>query len=219
MRVLGVIAIMLVGCGEPPLVMKPLPPLAPPMVPARELVLNQVLIVPGEHLIWEVQARGFTIGRAELSVGDHEITSRFRTSALISAVSPVEHDLTTVFADAIPQQMTERIEADGKVRQFVTHLAGSTTNSFHTALNIIRTWARTDAPPGFIAVAFADKMYRLDLFQPIAQGASLRVDGKIVGPDADPPIAFSLWLDDMRRPVRIEIRNGDDRVTAELIAS
>ena len=138
---------------------------------------------------------------------------------MISAVSPVEHDLTTSFADAIPQEMSERIEADGKVRQFQTHLAGSTTNSFHTALNIIRTWARPDAPPGFIAVVFADKMYRLDLLQPIAQGASLRVDGKIVGPDADPPIAFSLWLDDMRRPVRIEIRDGDDRVTAELIAS
>ena len=37
--------------------------------------------------------------------------------------------------------------------------------------------------------------------------------------DADPPIVFTLWLDDMRRPVRIEIRDGDERVTAELIAS
>src|SRR6185503_18049488 len=137
--------------------------------------------------------------------------------ALASAVANVEHDLQTIVdrTSARPSLSSERLEADGKLRQFNTQYAGTTAHSFHTALGAIRVWAKPDAAPGFLLVVHADQVFRLELQRPFTQEDRLRIDGRVIGPDID--LALTIWLDAARTPVRIEVRDGDDRVTAELI--
>jgi hypothetical protein len=219
MRV-ALITLLLAGCGgEPKLIMKPLPPLMEPQAraPAREIVVSDVGLDPGESWIWDVQVKGFSMGRVELHVKDEEIMSRFRTNALASALANVEHDLQTIVdrTSARPHVSSERLELAGKLRQFNTQYAGTTAHSFHTALGAIRVWAKPDATPGFLLVVHADQVFRLELRHPSAQQESLRVDGRIVGPDVD--LALTIWFNGTHAPSRIEIRDGEDRVTAELI--
>lgn len=213
------VACLVVGCSEPPLVMKPLPPLvAPePSTPAREIAVTDVGLEAGEHWIWDVQARGFSIGHVELRVGDDQVTSHFHTAGLASAIANVGYDLVTVIdrAGGRPHTSEEVIDYDGKVRHFSTQFAGTTAHSLQTALGAIRAWARPGAPPAFLQVVHADQLYRLELAQPIAQQRLLRVDGHVVGHDVD--LSLTLWLDAARTPVRIEVRDGKDRITAELI--
>lgn len=215
----AVAIIILVGCGEPRLVMRPLPPLVAPesRTEAQEIAVPELGLVAGEHWIWDVQVRGFSIGRAELHVAEGEVQSRFRTGALASAVAKIGHDLITIIdrVSARPQTSTERVDFSGKLRQFTTQFAGSTAHSFHTALGAIRAWARPDARAGFLHVVHANQLFRLELARPVMQQAMLRVDGHVIGPDVD--LDVTVWLDAARAPVRIEIRDGDDRVTAELI--
>lgn len=215
------IACLVLGCGEPPLVMKPLPPLvAPePRTASREVAVTDVGLAVGDHWIWDVQARGFSIGRVELVVGDDEVTSRFHTSGLASAVTSVRYELVTVIdrVSGRPQTSEEEIDYDGKVQHFSTQFAGTTAHSFQTALGAIRAWARPGAPPAFLQVVHADQLFRLELAQPIAQQDLVRVDGHVIGNDVD--LSLTIWLDAARTPVRIEVRDGNVRITAELIAS
>jgi hypothetical protein len=210
---------MLAACGEPRLVVKPLPPLVAPMPRAqvREIIVADIGLDVGEQWIWDVQVRGMSIGRIEMRVGVEEIESRFRTGALASFVASIEHDLITL-VDRVrgkAASSSERVAFSGKVRQFTTELVGTTAYSFHTALGAIRGWASAGAPPGFLHVVHADAMFRVELAQPIVQQALLRVDGRVVGEDVD--VVLTVWLDAARAPVRIEVRDGDDRVTAQLI--
>lgn len=217
----AMLTLVLASCaGEPRLVMKPLPPLVAPEARAQvqEIAVADLGLVVGEHWIWDVQVSGFSIGRIELTVGERDVTSTFRTGALASAVASVEHDLVTLIDRGLarPQSSSERVDVAGKLRQFTTQFAGTTAHSFHTALGAIRAWASPQARAGFLHVVHANQLFRLELAQPIAQQEQLRVDGHIVGPDAD--FALTIWLDAARTPVRIDVRDGDDRVTAELIA-
>jgi hypothetical protein len=220
MRV-AIITLLVAGCGsEPKLIMKPLPPLMEPQArtPSREIVVGDIGLDPGDSWIWDVQVKGFSIGRVDLHVAQEAILSRFRTNALASALANVEHDLETTVdrTSARPHASSERLELGGKLRQFNTQYAGTTAHSFHTALGAIRVWARPDAAPGFLLVVHADQVFRLELQRPSVQQELLRIDGHIVGPDVD--LSLSIWIDAARTPTRIEIRDGDDRVTAELIS-
>src|SRR5262245_21411448 len=136
--------------------MKHLPPLAEPQsrVQAQEIAVHDIGLEPGEHWIWDVQVRGFSIGRVELRVGEEEIESHFHTGALASAVKNVGHDLITFVdrASSRPHMSTERVDAEGKVRQFTTQFAGTTAHSFHTALGAIRAWAKAGAAAAFVNV-------------------------------------------------------------------
>ncbi|HEY5923795.1 MAG TPA: hypothetical protein VIV11_19065 [Kofleriaceae bacterium] len=219
MRVV-LITLLLASCtGEPKLVMKPLPPLVEPTAHTQrlEIVVNDLGLVAGEEFLWDVQVRGFSIGKARMSVHDETVQSRFHTGALASAVANVAHDLVTSIdrTSARPYASSERVEAEGKVRQFATQFSGTTAHSFHTALGAIRAWAKPDAPRGFLNVVHADQVFRLELESPLAQQAMLRVDGHVIGPDVD--LALTIWLDPERVPARIEIRDGEDQVTAQLI--
>jgi hypothetical protein len=214
--------LVLVVCacgGEPRFVAKPLPPLAGADPTSRELSLGRFVLVPGESFIWEVHLRGHTIGRAEMTVEEGLVASRFRTGLLVSAMANVEHDLTTSLdrAAARPLAASERLEYDGKSRQFTTTFAGTKAHSFHSALGVVRAWARPGALPGWLEVVHADRLFRLELERPVVQGATLRVDARVVGNDID-PVLVTIWLDEAGRPARLEIRDGDERVTAELIA-
>lgn len=219
MRV-AMMVLVLAGCaGEPRLLPKALPPLVAPEPRAQvlEIAVTELGLAVGEHWIWEVRAGGFSIGRIELTVGESEVTSRFRTGALASAIAAIEHDLVTFIDRALsrPQSASERLDFAGKLRQFTTQFAGTTTHSFHTALGAIRTWATPQARAGFLHVVHANKLFRLELARPIVQQDRLRVDGHIIGIDTD--YGLTIWLDARRTPVRIEVRDGDDRVTAELV--
>lgn len=217
MRRLAVL-IALAGC-EPHLVLKPLPPLARPQAPAlHAIVVQDMGLHPGEHWLWDVQAGGMSIGRIELTVGDTEIASRFKTDGLASMFTHVEHDLVTVIDRQAgrPATSEEKIERGGKLRQFSTQYAGTTAHSFHTALGAVRSWASPDAQPGYLDIVHANKTFRLELAQPVARDGMLRIDGKVHGDDID-TLSITIWLDDSRVPARIEVRDGDDRVTAQLI--
>jgi hypothetical protein len=220
MRV-AIVTLLVAGCGgEPRLIMKPLPPLMEPEArrPAREIVATSIGLDPGEQWIFDVQVKGFSIGRVELHVADEEILSRFRTNALASALANVEHDLQTIVdrTSARPHVSSERLELAGKLRQFTTQYAGTTAHSFHTAIGAIRGWAKPDAQPAFLLVVHADQVFRLELERPSAQQELLRVDGHIVGPEVE--LSLSIWFNTTHAPARIEIRDGEDRVTAELIS-
>jgi hypothetical protein len=211
-------AILIAGCiSDSQLVMKPLPPLAPPVPPVVELITGPLGFAPGEHLIWEVQARGMTIGRLELDVDEHAITSRFATSRLVSAFARVDHELVTLLDQGAAVSASERLDFDGELRQASIALDNPHSHSLHTALGLIRAWARDGASPGFTQVTFIDQRFKLQLDQPTIEGDLLRVDARIIGGDG--PISVTLWLDAEHRPVRVEIRADDERVTAELIAS
>lgn len=219
---IAMISVVLASCaGEPKLVFKPLPPLQEPQArtQAAEIAVTKLGLAVGERWIWEVQAGGFSIGRIELVVGESEVQSRFRTGTLASAVANVEHDLVTLLdrVMARPQSSSERLDFAGKLRQFTTQYGGTTAHSFHTALGAIRAWARPQAPKGFLNVVHANQMFRLELEQPTVQQRLIKIDGRVLGPDTD--LVITIWLDTARTPVRIEIRDGDDRVTAELISA
>jgi hypothetical protein len=218
----SVVTLALVACAEPHVVMKPLPPLqapAPPSV-AREIVVHELGLERGEHWIWDVQMKGLSIGRIELVVGEQQIESHFRTNPLASMVASIEHDLVTVVdrAAARPQTSSERLELAGKLRQFSTQFAGTTAHSIHSALGAVRTWARPDALPGYLDVVHADQTFRFELSEPLVSHGMVRVDGKITGSDID-PLSLTIWFDAAHVPAKIELRDGDERVTAELIAS
>lgn len=219
MRVV-LITLLAAACGEPNLVMKPLPPLVEPQArrPLPELAVTELGLAAGDHWIWDVQVQGFSIGRAELIVSEHDVQSRFHTSPLASAIANVSHELVTIIDREAgrPLTSTEQIDLGGKARQFSTKFAGTTAHSFHSALGAIRAWARPGAEPGFLRVVHADHLFRLELEQPIVQQEQLRIDGRVIGPEVE--LALTMWLDPAHVPVRIEIRDGDERVTAELIS-
>jgi hypothetical protein len=219
MRALPLLAFLVFGgcVSDGGLVMKPLPPLAPPIPPLIELEDGPLGFTPGEHLIWEIQARGIAIGRVELDVEEDAITSRFATNKLVSAFAKVDHELVTSLDQGTPISASERLDFEGELRQSAVSLAHTKLHSLHTALGLVRAWAQVGAHPGFTNVTFMDKRYKLQLEQPFTEGDLLRVDAHITGNDES--IGITMWLDAEHRPVRIEIRADDERVNAELIAS
>lgn len=202
------------GCSEPKYVPRPLPALVAPAqaTELREILPASLGFEVGDRLVWEVRLRGMAIGRAELNVEGGAIRSRFATGALASAFAHVEHDLVTVLEGARPASATERIDLDGKVRQFTTDFAGTRSHSVHTALGGVRAWAVKDAAPGFMLVVVGDKLVRLELQAPTELGGSLRVDGKIVG--LDDPVSLTIWMDAARSITRVEVRSDGEQITA-----
>src|SRR5689334_14920182 len=87
----------LAACGRGPSVpIAPLPELVMPAAPAAPLAVRELLLVPQEKMIWDVHWRGLTIGRVELAVDGDEVHSRFRTGAVVSTVTAIDHELATV---------------------------------------------------------------------------------------------------------------------------
>ncbi len=159
------------GCGEPRIVMKPLPELVV-QAPRSAITVPELLLIPGESLIWDVHWHGLTIGRAELVVTETEARSKFKTGRLVSSVANVEHELTTILDRnaALPQAMTERI-VEGETQRFEAQFAGAhiglTTESkgeptaqvtplivpggnhahtLHSAIGVLRAWAEPGCP-------------------------------------------------------------------------
>jgi len=232
----------LLAC-EPHYIAKPLPALVVAQAPTAAVV-RSLLLPPGEQLIWEVQARGLTIGRAELVVGADEVHSKFGTNELASKFAVVHHEMTTVIdrVNAVPLRVSELAQFDGTIRQgAVTFDAtgyrdqihhslpdgkSDRIHTFHTALGWLRAWADPGAANAYLYVLAAGKLYRLDVEAPVVEDllgtSTLRITGRALAVEkAGEPIALSIWLtnDPARTPQRLAISVAGIRVTAELIAA
>lgn len=242
MRLIAVLFV--VACGRAPQVPhKPLPELVSAAIPATPLVTTALALPPGESLIWSVHWKGITIGRAELAVSEQGVRSRFKTDALVSTVVSIQYDLETIVDRTTARAIsaTENLTIDGETKQVAETFDGASYaidgdgrsfslpggnpgHTLHSALGAVRAWARPDARPGFLFIVHAGQPYRLDVARPVAeelQGTkTLRVEC-CVHPQTDKlePFAVTLWLTDdpKRTPIRIEITNANEHVTAELI--
>lgn len=213
------------------------PPVLPELVaaPAKPQPITSVslYLVPGESMIWDVHAQGFTIARAVLDVGDGEVRSRFRTNKLASRISNVSHDLMTTIRAGRATEATETVRGLGLNTSMVMRFTGSRIatgegelvvpngnlgHTLHSALGAIRGWASPDASPGYLYVVLAGELFRLDVSQPIHEKLqdkpTLRIDARI----RTRGIGITIWLRPRDRvPLRVEIRADDGRITAELV--
>jgi len=221
-------AIFIVGavaaCTGPSFRPTPLPVLAVAAPPARPITGQTLLLVPGEHFAYEVHLHGITIGRVDLEVTDGQVISKFKTEAVAAAFETVQDDLVTtldrVGGRAAASTETLVIGDDAKTFNGDASVAGNHGQTVHTALGVLRAWARPDAAPGYLVLLAAGKMWRLDVARPTVedlQGThALRIDGRV---RAEKPIALVMWLaaSDDRTPLRIELSNGEFHVVADLV--
>jgi hypothetical protein len=229
------LAILVVLCAcEPTFQPHARPVLVVPDAP-RAIRVPELRLVPGELLIWDIHAQGFTIARAELQVADGKVFSRVQTGRLASSFARVSHDLTTRFAPGRALHAIEMLDIDGdrtgmtarfegprvelEARALVVP-GGNLGHTLHTALGAIRTWAHPEARRGFLYIVHAGEIFTLDLGQPMREmlqrTPTLRIEGRIRAP----AVGLTIWLRESDRvPVRIEIRADGSTLTAELVAA
>jgi len=223
---------LLAAC-EPGLPSRPLPELVRQAPPAA--ISAPLLLVPGETLTWNVHAKGFTIGRAELAVEEGQVRSRFETGKLVSAFARVRHELVTVVDQGGARSASEVLEVDGETSRTTVEFQGSRYRSgtrvgtvpdgnvghtLHSVLGVIRGWASPDARAGFLYVVHDGGVYRIDVGRPFVEDMrgvrTLRVNCRIHG---DIAINVTLWLSasGAHTPLRFEIGADDVRLTGELL--
>lgn len=210
----------------------PLPDLVATLRPIAPLAASDLRMMGGEHLTWDIQAKGFSIARAELTVGDETVTSRLETSALASTVTSLRHELATTLdrEHVRTRTMRETLVLDGKTTSTdalfdsngyivdgkVTAAPGVQT--IHSALGMLRDWVAPDAHAGLLPILVGGTIYRLEVGQPtlteLSGASTYQVDCRIPGLGS-----VTLWFatTDDHTPVRIEISTSDGKVTAELI--
>ncbi|MCX5742364.1 MAG: hypothetical protein NT062_07695 [Proteobacteria bacterium] len=210
---IALLASLSIGCAGGPLLQLPsLPELVATQPPTSPIVVHELGLVPGERIIWDLQAKGFSIARAELVVGDDRVTSHVETNALASAVSSLTHDLTTVIdpETALPRTASETLVVDGETSRFDVAFtpaafaidgrstAMANVHDLHTAIGLIRAWATPDAHAGYVMALVAGELYRVELNQPLVAEVTgtpaLRVDCRIVPPGKAAPFT-------RRRPI------------------
>lgn len=173
---------------------QPLPPLvatAPPS-PAG----GGTLVIPGEHLIWEVAADGVAIGRAEMIVRPAEIESRFQTDGIASMFADVHEHLITPIADA------------------------SSIYTVHSALAWLRAWHPTGSAAARLAVSYDGDRYAVTCEPPIPDELH---DARVVRIACDVAtsepvmVTFQLAADRDRVPMRVVANIGTTNVEANLV--
>ncbi|MBA2542915.1 MAG: DUF3108 domain-containing protein [Deltaproteobacteria bacterium] len=228
------IPIVLAAC-EPTLHQKQSLPELVRAQPLTSIRVPAVMMLPGETMTWNVIAKGFTIGRAELVVDDREIRSRFETSKLVSTFARVRHELVTVIDRGSARSASEVVEIDGETSrsqvQFVgsrystadrvgTVPDGNLGHTLHSALGVIRAWVHPDAHAGFLYVVHDGDVFRIDVARPIVEDLrgtkALRIDCRLRG---DVQVSVTIWLraSDDRMPLRLEVGGDDVHLTAELL--
>ena len=173
---------------------QPLPPLvatAPPS-PAG----GGTLVIPGEHLIWEVAADGVTIGRAEMIVRAAEIESRFQTDGIASMFADVHEHLITPIADA------------------------SGVYTLHSALAWLRAWHPTGSAAARLAISYDGDRYAVTCEPPIPDELhDVRVVRIACSVATREPamLTFQLAEDGDRVPMRVVAKIGTTNVEANLV--
>ena len=208
------------------------------MPPTTPLGFDHLVLIPGERMIWDIQAKGFSIARAEMTVKQGEVTSHVETNALASAVSTLSHDLATTLDGEVPLPKTssETLAVDSEITksdaayspQAVAidgkSIAIANVHDLHTAIGAIRAWAiGPDVHAGFLNVLVGKQVYRVEVNQPlvseVAGAKALRVDCRVLPPNGKGAIAASFWLaiTEDRAPLRIEMQSDKGRLAAELV--
>lgn len=227
------------ACGRGPGVpLRPLPELVMPTPPAAPIAARELLLVPGERMIWDVHWKGLTVGRIELAVEADAVHSRFRTGAIVGTVTAIEHELATQLdrVGARPASQRELLAIDGASRTIDAVFDGAgyriegqapqtvkrgQVHTLHSALGALRAWARPGARPGFLTVLLAGQPVRLEVGEPVAEQLAdreaLRIDGRATGGELAAGVTLWLRAGDDRTPLRIELASEDARVTAELL--
>jgi hypothetical protein len=210
-----VLAIIALGC-EPRLPPQPLPELVAPRGPAQPIPMSTVRFARGERMVWEVYLQGLSLGRAELVVGDREVRSEFATQNILVTM---RHELATALDRGQPAGGTDVLVVNGSTRR---NAVPPGVHTLHSVIGWMRTWARPGARGGYLTVASAGKLYRLEVGDPVEEslktGPALKVDCQVV-PPSDAPIPVTVWLsrDHDLVPIRVQVVDDDLRVTAELV--
>lgn len=229
----------LAACGHGPSVpIRPLPELVMPEAPAAPIAVRELLLVPQEKMIFDVHWKGLTVGRVELAVEADLVQSRFRTGAVVSTVTSIDHELATVLdrVGARAASQREALKVDGEARTIDAVFDGAgyriegqlpqtvkrgQVHTVHSAIGALRAWARPGARPGFLIVLLAGEPIRLEVSEPVPEDlhdrAALRIDGRAVGGAS--PATVTIWLraGEDRTPLRLELASDETRVVAELI--
>jgi hypothetical protein len=216
---LASLLIFAMGCTGSDFQPAVLPPLAVATPPAQPLHVPKLLLEPGEHFAFSVRLHGIPVGRVDLDVTETQALSKFKTNDVAGAFASVQDDQVTILdrPGARAAASSETLVIGGEPKTFD---GGNGGQSVHTALGVIRAWAKPDAVPGFLNIGVAGKTWRLELARPTVedlQGThALRVDGRV---QAGKPIAFVMWLaaSDDRAPLRFELTNDDVHVVADLV--
>ena len=173
---------------------QPLPPLVATAPPS--LAGGGTLVIPGEHLIWEVAADGVTIGRAEMIVRAAEIESRFQTDGIASMFADVHEHLVTPIADA-PGLYT-----------------------IHSALAWLRAWHPTGSSAARLAINYDGDRYAVTCEPPIPDelhdARVVRIECSVA--TSEPAtLTFQLADDSDRVPMRVVAKIGTTNVEANLV--
>lgn len=210
----------------------PLPELVATVRPIAPLVATDLRMIGGERLIWDVQAKGFSVAHAELTVGDDTVTSRVETGVLASTVTSLRHELATTLdrEHVRTRTMRETLVIEGKTTTtdalfdsngFIVDgkvTAAPGVQTIHSALGMLRDWVAPDAHAGLLPVLIGGVVYRLEVAQPtlteVSGTSAYKVDCRIAGLGT-----VTLWFSttDDHVPVRIEVTTSDGKLTAELI--
>ncbi|MEO8843422.1 MAG: hypothetical protein ABI591_02320 [Kofleriaceae bacterium] len=210
------------SCGSAGASFKPatLPDLVAAKPAEHPLASRELLLVPGEHMIYEVHLHGITVGKFEMEVGETEVTSHFQTDSLAAAFANAHHDLSTVLdrATASTTIASESLVIGEETKHF--DYDGKNGQTVHTALGLLRSWVASDAAPGFLIVQELGHPYRLAVKRPTVedlQGTkTFRVDASV---NTKSPMTIQIWFATTpdRKPLKFEIVNDDFHVTANLI--
>ena len=231
----AVVTCAVLAACEPRIPPRVLPELAQPQ-PLVAIHVPMLMFSPGETMSWSVTAKGFTLGRADLSVDQQVVHSRFETGKLVSAFARAHHELQTTLGEGAPIGASELLDVDGEITHTDYEIRGpryrandkvgvvpngNFGHTLHSALGTLRAWASPTARAGFLYVLHAGEVYRIDVAQPLVEElrgvSTLRVELRI---HADEEIAISMWLRASDRvPVRFEVGVGDAKVIAELLAT
>ncbi len=216
------------------------PPALPELVmtvrPSGPIVASELRLPAGERMIWDVQAKGFSVARAELVVGDSEVTSRVETGVLASTVTSLRHELVTTLdrEHARTLRAHETLVLEGKTTaidavfddnsylisgEALSAVAG--VHTIHSALGLLRAWVAPDARAGVLPILVAGQLYRLEIAQPTLtelSGTSVyRIDCRIRTTGSLGAVTLWLATTEDHAPTRIEISTAEGKLTAELI--
>src|SRR3569623_2249113 len=139
----------------------PLPPLVAAKPSERPISPHELLLVPGEHMIYEVHVHGITVGKVEESLGETEVESHFQTDSIAAALATGHHDLSTVLARGNARAVigSEQLVIGDDAKHF--DVDGKNGQTVHTALGLLRAWVASDAVAGFMTVQELGHSYRM----------------------------------------------------------
>jgi len=226
LRVSLLITPLLVACEPRAPVVRTLPELVIEPSHAELPTEMHVLLPPGEQLIWDVRAAGFSLGRVDWVVGDVEVHSRFATGEVASAFGAAHHELTTVIDRAAGRAVSadEQFDHGGDHRKAMTSISADSYAvdggarralpahgvgyTIHTAIGALRAWSASEHHAGTIelSVIVLGEPHRLTIEQvrddEVGGTKAVRLDGHV---DVDgTPAQFVLWL--AATPTRIPLR-------------